>query len=173
MSVMSISTDGVPRRSSMRHPGLGRPQEVAADRRRHAHARPASGRRARWPGTRGCACPSRSVSRAFLQARHQRAGRERHVLLRILLGLVAQPQLDGIHVELVGELVHRLLERQHGRSPRPARASNRPPAGRAARCAGWSAGWARHRATRVAGRGGLGELVQARATATATRGRWR
>ena len=56
----------------------------------------------------------------------QRLARVRPVLARILLGVVAQPQLERIDLQREGELVHRALEREiAGRLARRAREGRR------------------------------------------------
>ena len=73
-------------------------------------------------------CPSRTVSRrrapthptetfgTFAQTTHQVALGERTVrLLGVNLGIVAHAKLHRIHAELLGQFVHRDLERHHSR----------------------------------------------------------
>jgi hypothetical protein len=54
-------------------------------------------------------------ARSFAQAFNDAPLRVRHVSLGIEWGLVADTQLDGIHVEGMRKLVHRGLKRQQAR----------------------------------------------------------
>src|ERR1700722_19322373 len=56
------------------------------------------------------------LSRRRIETLHQRTGGERDALDRIGLGVVHAPEFNGIHVELMCELVHRAFERKHVRS---------------------------------------------------------
>ena len=58
------------------------------------------------------------------QAGDQVAARPGHVPLGVAIGLVADPQLDGVDAQLGGELVHRRLEGEHARRL-PRRAHDR------------------------------------------------
>ena len=110
MSVMSISTVTC-RSSSMRTLAVAGPPQVAADRRRHAEAdQPLAVLQRARARAAGCSQPNCSAP-SCRQATSARV--EKGTCFSGILGrLVAQPQLDRIEVELVGQLVHRLLERE-------------------------------------------------------------
>ena len=110
---------------SMRTAHVGLRLEVAADRGRRRHSRSASRPRAGWPAS----SDDRSQPKRSAPSRRHSA-RRRPLSGRFFSGSMSvslrEPQLDRIHAELFGQLVHRGSRTPSGPAVRPGRAPARP-----------------------------------------------